>query len=133
MVGTSIGLFMMHKRSRAKKLREIREYFREQTTYRNSIITMHSNAKSRISMYSLASTGEGSRGGSLSQFGGLGRDSIDEENSDRRGLLARGSSDGPSEHSDSDDEGAGHPTGNSASARRASRLREEWNADEFGA
>jgi hypothetical protein len=132
---------MMHKRSRAKKLREIREYFREQTSYRNSIITMHSNARSRVSMYSLASSG---RGDSLTQFGGLGtRDSLDEdEDNDQRGLLGgRQSTEGHSEHDpDSDDEGVGHtyhPQGGSGGsgaplARPTSRLREGWNPSEWG-
>ncbi|KAG9087750.1 hypothetical protein FS749_002678 [Ceratobasidium sp. UAMH 11750] len=140
MVGTSIGLFKMHTRSRAKKLREIREYFREQTGFRNSIITMHSNARSRISMYSLASSSGHSRTDSLAQLGGaLGtRESFEEDDNDRHGLLAgRPSTD---THHDSDDEGVGHiyerGTGVGGSVplnRPISRLRDEWNPGEWGA
>ncbi|QRV90054.1 GTP-binding protein GTR2 [Ceratobasidium sp. AG-Ba] len=143
MISLSIGLFMYHKRSRAKKLREIREYFREQTSYRNSIITMHSNARSRISMYSTASRD------SLAQFGGaLGtRESLDEDN-DQRGLLdTRQSTDSHRQSSDlrhsndhdSDDEGVGHTyeqgpgVGGSVPLHRpTSRLKEEWNPGEWG-
>ncbi|KAG8690886.1 hypothetical protein FRC09_011801 [Ceratobasidium sp. 395] len=143
MVGTFIGLFMLHKRSRAKKLREIREYFREQTGFRQSIISMHSNARSRISMYSLASS-DHSRTDSLAQLGGgLTRESFEDEDNDRRGLLGgrpstEGHHDRDRDH-DSDDEGVGHTyeqgTGVGGSVplnRPVSRLREEWNPGEWG-
>lgn len=144
MAGTSIGLFTMHKRSRAKKLREIREYFREQTSYRNSIITMHSHARARISMYSVNSSSGHTRNSSLSQFGALGRDSFDgieEEDADRRGLLGRASGEVHPEHDhDSDDEGVGHTYAPGSGAggaaplnRPTSRLREGWNPTEWGA
>ncbi|KAG8741749.1 hypothetical protein FRC10_002527 [Ceratobasidium sp. 414] len=144
MVGTSIGLFMMHKRSRAKKLREIREYFREQTGFRNSIITMHSNARSRISMYSVASSTDHSRNDSLAQFGGgLGtRESFEDDDHDQHGLLAgRPSTEMHHERDhDSDDEGVGHTYEQGAGVggsvplnRPISRLRDEWNPGEWGA
>ena len=134
----------MHKRSRAKKLREIREYFREQTSYRNSIITMHSHARDRLSMYSVNSSGGHTRNSSLSQFGALGRDSFDgieEEDADRRGLLGRASGEVHPEHDhDSDDEGVGHTYAAGSGAggavplgRPTSRLREGWNPTEWGA
>lgn len=47
-----ISLFVMHKRQRAKTQREIREYFHEQTTYRSSIIALHTAARDRTSIYS---------------------------------------------------------------------------------
>lgn len=138
MVGVSIALFMMHKRSRAKKLREIRAYFREQTSYRNSIITMHSHAKSRLSTYSLVSSRH-SQADSLSQFGALGtRESFEEdEDNDRRGLLARRSSEEHPEHQqDSDDEGVGYvhqPQGGGVTAPTAPpRARGGWNPGEWG-
>ncbi|CEL55660.1 hypothetical protein RSOLAG1IB_01672 [Rhizoctonia solani AG-1 IB] len=83
MVGMSITLFMSHKRSRAKRLYQIRAYFREQTSYRNSIISMHTNARSRISMYSASSTHHGS----LAQFEETEEGLEDDEDDDRRGLL----------------------------------------------
>ncbi|KAG9126887.1 hypothetical protein FRC07_001545 [Ceratobasidium sp. 392] len=143
MVGTMIGLFMMHKRSRAKKLREIREYFREQTGFRQSIISMHSNARSRISMYSLTSSRD-----SLTQLGGAfgTRESFEDDENDRNRLLGgRPSTEGHHDRDhdrdhDSDDEGVGHTyeqgTGVGGSVplnRPVSRLREEWNPGEFGA
>ncbi|CAE6409572.1 unnamed protein product [Rhizoctonia solani] len=102
MVGMSITLFMTHKRSRAKRLHEIRAYFREQTSYRNSIIYMHTNARSRFSMYSATST--------LARFGGATGESL-EENDDRRGLLERRSryeDDGQEYQQDYGDEGVGY-------------------------
>ncbi|KAG8896083.1 hypothetical protein FRC00_006515 [Tulasnella sp. 408] len=47
-----ISLFLAHKRQRAKTQREIREYFHEQTTYRSSIIALHTAARDRTSIYS---------------------------------------------------------------------------------
>ncbi|KDN48703.1 hypothetical protein RSAG8_02690, partial [Rhizoctonia solani AG-8 WAC10335] len=105
MIGVSITLFMSHKRSRAKKLNEIRAYFREQTSYRNSIISMHTTAKSRLSTHSASSYRD-----SFSHFGRATRESYeDDEDGDRRGLLARRPEDEHPEHQeDSDGEGAGY-------------------------
>lgn len=47
-----IALFLIHKRDRAARQREIKEYFHEQTTYRSSIIALHTAARERTSMYS---------------------------------------------------------------------------------
>ncbi|KIO25067.1 hypothetical protein M407DRAFT_244210 [Tulasnella calospora MUT 4182] len=47
-----LSLFFMHKGQRAKTQREIREYFHEQTTYRSSIIALHTAARDRTSIYS---------------------------------------------------------------------------------
>lgn len=47
-----ISLFIVHRRERAKTQREIREYFHEQTTYRSSIIALHTAARDRTSIYS---------------------------------------------------------------------------------
>ncbi|KAG8886398.1 hypothetical protein FRB97_004933 [Tulasnella sp. 331] len=44
-----IGLFLIHKKDRAKRQREIKEYFHEQTTYRSSIIALHTAARERTS------------------------------------------------------------------------------------
>ncbi|KAG8984101.1 hypothetical protein FRB90_005568 [Tulasnella sp. 427] len=46
------SLFVFHKRERAKTQREIREYYHEQTTYRSSIIALHTAARDRTSIYS---------------------------------------------------------------------------------
>ncbi|KAF8753275.1 hypothetical protein RHS01_07022 [Rhizoctonia solani] len=84
MVAMSIALFMNHKRSRAKRLREIHAYFKEQTSYRNSIISMHTNAHSQFSIYSYTSSCHGS----FAQFGAAAEENLEEdEDDDRRGLL----------------------------------------------
>jgi hypothetical protein len=134
MAGTSIALFMTHKRSRAKKLREIRAYFREQTSYRNSIISMHAHAKSRLSMYSPVPTARHSRVDSLAQFGPSStRESFDEGESGNQRLLSDGPSDEHPEHQqDSDDEGVGfthHAQGN----RGAGAPKGRWNRYDWGA
>ncbi|KAG8731744.1 hypothetical protein FRC11_002579 [Ceratobasidium sp. 423] len=134
MIGTSVALFMTHTRSRARKLREIRAYFREQTSYRNSIISMHTTARSRLPTQSWSPNRD-----SLSQFGAGTRESYeDDEDSDRRGLLARRTSDEHPEHQqDSDDEGVGyvhtpHGSSNSAPARPPRYSTGSWNASEWG-
>ncbi|KAG9039901.1 hypothetical protein FRB95_004373 [Tulasnella sp. JGI-2019a] len=48
-LGILIGLFLIHRKDRAQKQREIREYFHEQTTYRSSIIALHTAARDRTS------------------------------------------------------------------------------------
>ncbi|KAJ1307793.1 hypothetical protein OPQ81_001878 [Rhizoctonia solani] len=132
MIVMSVALFMTHKRSRAEKLREIRAYFREQTSYRNSIISMHTNARSRLPTYS--------HHGSFSQLGGAVRESYEEDGEDdRRGLLARRSEDDHLEHQqESDDEDIGyahspHHGGNFAPVPppRMSNT-SAWNPSEWG-
>ncbi|KAH7341523.1 hypothetical protein B0J17DRAFT_646917 [Rhizoctonia solani] len=134
MAGMSIALFMAHKRSRAKKLGEIRAYFREQTSYRNSIIFMHTTAKSRLSMYSPSSHRD-----SLSQYGETARESYEDDDNDQRGLLGRGSEDEHPEHQqDSNDEGVGYVhdpySGSSAAPLRPLRTNNVggWNPSEWG-
>ncbi|CAE6387115.1 unnamed protein product [Rhizoctonia solani] len=136
MIGMSIALFMSHKRSRAKKLGEIRSYFKEQTSYRNSIISMHTTAKARLSTNSASTYRD-----SLCQFGGAVRESYeDDKDSDRRGLLTRRSEDEHPDHQqDSDDEGVGyvhnhHGGGNFTPIRPPPRMNNSggWNPSEWG-
>ncbi|KEP51173.1 putative Gtr1/RagA G motif protein [Rhizoctonia solani 123E] len=135
-IGMSIALFMTHKRSRAKRLGEIRAYFKEQTSYRNSIISMHTTAKSRLSTHSASTNRD-----SLSYLGGATRESYDDdEDNDRRALLARRSEDEHLNHQqDSDDEGVGyvhspHNGGNFAPIRPPPRANNSgaWNPSEWG-
>lgn len=138
MVGMSITLFMSHKRSRAKRLHEIRAYFREQTFYRNSIISMHTNARSRLSMYSASSTHHGS----LAQFEETEEGLEDDEDDDRRGLLERKSrsrNNEPEHQQDCEDKGVDYAYRHHGDTKMAPSMPPRrmnsggrWNAREWG-
>jgi len=49
MLSILVGLFLLHRKHRAKAQREVREYYHEQSTYRNSIIALHTAARDRTS------------------------------------------------------------------------------------
>ncbi|KAG8892443.1 hypothetical protein FRB99_002709, partial [Tulasnella sp. 403] len=83
-----VTLFVIHRRQRAKTQREIREYFHEQTTYRSSIIALHTAARERTSSIF---SGSESR---FSQYDEHGQMIYRDDDSQRHLLGGRRSTDG---------------------------------------